>query len=34
MRPLDVLRSDDPTSIYCIGDNSNILKFSVGQMSW
>ena len=30
MRPLEQLRSRDPTSIYCIGDNSNILKFDVG----
>lgn len=34
MRTLDELRTRDPTSIYCIGDNTNILKFDVGPMCW
>ena len=34
MKNLEQLKSDDPTAIYCIGDNINILKFEIGYMNW
>ena len=34
MQVLERLKSDDPTAIYCIGDNINMLKFEIGYMNW
>ena len=34
MRPIETLQSDDPSHIYCIGDNYNVLKFEIGYMNW
>jgi len=34
MKPLEMLKCEDPGEIYCIGDNSNILKFAIGAMEW
>lgn len=34
MKKLEELRSDDPTHIYCIGDNKAVLKFEIGYMNW
>lgn len=34
MKEIQFLKSDDPTDIYCIGDNINILKFTIGEMNW
>lgn len=34
MQPIEKLQSDDPSHIYCIGDNYNILKFEIGYMNW
>ena len=34
MNKIEFLKSDDPTHIYCIGDNKAILKFEIGFMNW
>lgn len=34
MAPLEDLQSEDPSKIYCIGDNKFILKFEIGHMNW
>ena len=34
MKPIQDLKSNDPSVIYCIGDNINLLKFEIGHMSW
>jgi hypothetical protein len=34
MKAIELLQSDDPSHIYCIGDNYNILKFEIGYMNW
>jgi hypothetical protein len=34
MKPIDKLKSNDPNIIYCIGDNTTVLKFEIGEMCW
>lgn len=34
MKNIEQLKSADPTAIFCIGDNINILKFEIGYMNW
>ena len=34
MKPIVELQSDDPSNIYCIGDNRSILKLEVAHMNW
>ena len=34
MPPIALLCSEDPSLIYCIGDNMSILKFEIGHMNW
>ena len=34
MRKLELLQSNDPSSIFCVGDSNTILKFECGPMTW
>lgn len=34
MREIRLLKSSDPTEIFCFGDNKSMLKFEVGSMNW
>ena len=34
MKELRLLKSNDPTEIYCFGDNYSLLKFELGSLNW
>ena len=34
MKAVAALASDDPTIVWCVGDNVSLLKFEVGPMNW
>ena len=34
MRDIALLKTQDPTEIYCFGDNTAVLKFEIGSMNW
>ena len=34
MRPIKHLKSDDPAVIFCVGDNTSVMKFEIGFMNW
>ena len=34
MKEICLLKTTDPTEIYCFGDNFSLLKFEVGSMNW